>query len=385
MAVFLSAPVADGIEPQPRTEPPDPTEVVNVKSAFRFLISPIPVVVTVAALSALFVLVLHPWLMNWGSTAEEQAMALPGDTVPPEAYFTRAITINAPVSTVWPWLLAIGQDRAGFLSNDYLENLTGADIHNADAVRPEWQQRAVGDRVPMASPAERALGGDATLTTIRILEPERVIADTPGRFVLLPRTDGSTRLLLRESLEDPLRAGAGWVLWDPMHFVMEQRMLQGIKERAEASPLVPPVLELAAHVGWAAAAIGLLGLFLTRRRWFAWLALPVGVLALPLWLTGDVNSFLAGFLAIGITVLGFLAFRWRWLPPYLLLASGVALILLLAADSYTVFGLSFLIVAATAASIFHARLNVLVHHLPTIPWPPRRARDQCVDPVPVKV
>ena len=40
---------------------------------------------------------------------------------------------------MWPWLLAIGQDRAGFLSNDYLENLTGADIHNADALRPEYE------------------------------------------------------------------------------------------------------------------------------------------------------------------------------------------------------------------------------------------------------
>ena len=42
-------------------------------------------------------------------------------------------------------------------------------------------------------------------------------------------------------------------------------MLQGIKERAEASPLVPAVLQPAAHLGWAATAIGLLGLFLTRR------------------------------------------------------------------------------------------------------------------------
>jgi hypothetical protein len=355
MAVVPSAPVAEGIEPQPCTEPPDPSEVDH-KLYLSFLIGPIPAVVTLAVLLALFVLVLHPWFMNWDSTSEEQGMALPGDTAPPQSYFTRAVTIDAPVSAVWPWLLAIGQDRAGFLSNDYLENLTGADIHNADALRPEWQMRAVGDRVPMASPVERALGGDVTLTTIRILEPERAIADTPGRFVLLPQADGRTRLLLRESLDDPLRAGAGWVLWDPMHFVMEQRMLQGIKERAEANALVPPGLQLAAHVGWAAAAIALLGLFLTRRGWLVWLALPVAVLALPLWLTGDLNSFLAGFLAIGITVLGFLAFGWRWLPPYLLIASGVALVLLLATDSYTVFGLVLLVLTATAAVVFHERL-----------------------------
>jgi hypothetical protein len=125
--------------------------------------------------------------MNWGSTQEEQAMALPGDTAPPSTYFTRAITINAPPSAVWPWLLAIGQDRAGFLSNDYLENLTGADIHNGDALRSEWRQRAIGDRVPMGSPGQQALFGPETLTTIHVLDPEQVIGDTPGWFVLLPQ------------------------------------------------------------------------------------------------------------------------------------------------------------------------------------------------------
>ena len=236
---------------------------------------------------------------------------------PPETYFTRAITIHAPPAAVWPWLLAIGQDRAGFLSNDYLENLTGADIHNTDTLRLEWQQRALGDRVPMGSPWQRAAGGDATLTTVHPLEPERAIADTPGRFVLLPQGDATTRLLLRESLDDPIRAGAAWVMWDPMHLVMEQRMLQGIKERAEGRPLVPPVVQAAAHVGWALAAVGLLAIFLSRRGWRPWLVLPIGLMLPPLGLTGDGNSFLAGFLAIGVTLAGFLAFGWRWLPPYL--------------------------------------------------------------------
>ena len=285
------------------------TRGLGLETVLGYAIRPIPALLTFVAVWVLFVLVLHPWFMNWGSTSDEQAMPLPGDAAPASTYFTRAITINAPVSAVWPWLLAIGQDRAGFLSNDYLENLTGADIHNVDTLRPEWQQRAPGDRVPMASPGERALGGDATLTTIHILETERVIADTPGRFVLLPQPNGGTHLLLRESLNDPLRAGVTWVLWDPMHFVMEQRMLQGIKERAEGQALVPPVVQAAAHVGWAAAGIGLLGLFLSRRRWRPWLVLPLGVMALPLWLTGDFNSFFAGFLAIGVALIGFLGIR----------------------------------------------------------------------------
>src|SRR5262249_45750573 len=154
-------------------------------------------------------------------------------------------------SAVWPWLLQIGQDRSGFYSNDWLENLAGADIHNTDVLRPEWQVRAVGGQGPMTGVLERRLGGEVALPTVPRLEPERVIADVPGWFVLGARGDHATRLLLREALDIPERRGVMALVWDPMHFVMEQRMLQGIKERAEGQPLVPAAVEVAAHLGWA--------------------------------------------------------------------------------------------------------------------------------------
>jgi hypothetical protein len=307
----------------------------------RPLVHPVLAVANFAAAWLLFLGVLHPWLMNWGATPDEQTMLLPGDLAPPASYLTRAITIAAPPSAVWPWLVAIGQDRAGFLSNDYLENLAGADIHNADALRPEWQQRAIGDKIPMSGEAERAVAGDVTLLTVRVLEPGRIIGDIPGRFVLQPLGDGSTRVLLRESLDIPERAGIGWLIWDPMHFVMEQRMLQGIKERAEGYPFVPPVLGAAAHAGWGLAAMSLLAAYLVRRSSRAWLILPVGLVLPSLWLTGDLDSAIAGFLALGITLGGFLAFGRGWFAPYLLIATLVALLLLLAPDTYAVFGLIF--------------------------------------------
>src|ERR1051326_1493915 len=135
----------------------------------------------------------------------------------------------------------------------------------------------------MTNPRQRAQLGDVTSTTIRILEPERVIADTPGRFVLLPVGDSRTRLLLRESLDDPIRAGAAWLVWDPMHFVMEQRMLRGIKERAEGQPLVPAHVEVAAQFGWVLAAGALIAIFANRRSWRLWLVLPIALVLPSLW------------------------------------------------------------------------------------------------------
>jgi hypothetical protein len=327
----------------------------------RISVQPVSALLVFGGLCAFFVTVLHPWFMNWGATAEERPMVLPGDAAQPAAYFTRAISIDAPPSAVWPWLLAIGQDRAGFLSNDYLENLAGGDIHNADSLRPEWLQRAIGDKVPMSGEAERRLGGEYTLLTVRILEPERVIGDIPGRFVLQPVGDSGTRLLLREPLAIPERSGYAWVIWDPMHFVMEQRLLQGIKERAEGRPLVSPAVTAAAEVGWMLASLGVLALFLSQRRWRIWLAIPIALVVPPLLVTGDLSSGMAGFLAVGITVAGFLAWGWRWCAPYLLVAASVALVLLLAPDSHTAFGLIFLGLMLGVTISQRARLAPWLH------------------------
>jgi hypothetical protein len=311
-------------------------------------------------LMATYLTILHPWMMNWGATAEEQRMALPGDEAGTASaqWFTRAITINAPLAEVWPWLLQIGQDRAGFYSHTWLENLFGGDIHNADEIRAEWQQRSVGDRVPMARPdiVGGALG-DGTVLTIRALERERMITDLPGRFVLVPVDDQRTRLLLREPLiqstggvvERVAATAFAWMFYDPMHFVMEQRMLRGLKERAEGVPMTNPALARAARTGWTVAALGLLALYGWHRHWLPWLAVPVASVIPSYSSTGDLDAALAGFLAIGTTVIGGLALGRNWWPYYLVLAPIVLLVLLLTPDPYVAFGLIFL--AAVAAAI----------------------------------
>ena len=322
-------------------------------------------------LVAIYAAAIHPWLMNWGATPEERRMTLPGDEMAagPVTYFTRAMTIDAPPSAVWPWLVQIGQDRAGFYSNSWLENITGSNIHNAGAIHPEWQRRAIGDVVPLARPDLLfGFGAAAGHSDIFSFEPGKVIGNNPGRFVLLPLTGGRTRLLVREAIQADAglhTAGQGpavsrWLVWDPMHFVMVQRMMRGIKERAEGRPLVPEQMLLAARTGWLVAGVVVAGFFLSRRHWWPWLLLSV-VLPLPaLSASGDWDAALAAFLAIGITVLGALAFgRSRW-PAYLVIAATVSYLLVLSPDAYTVFGLLFDAIALAGLAWLGPRLRLRV-------------------------
>jgi hypothetical protein len=153
---------------------------------------------------------------------------LPGDELVerPGIQTTRAVTVEVPVEAVWPWLAQIGQDRAGFYSYEWLENLAGCRMRNADRIHPEWQQRAVGETV-LLHPA-------SGLKLLRF-EPPRVYALDGGWHFVLEPLGARTRLIARGRYRRGLVSVAYGLLLEIPHFVMERKMLLGIKERAERS------------------------------------------------------------------------------------------------------------------------------------------------------
>jgi len=169
----------------------------------------------------------RPLMLHWGATCEELRAALPGDELVPDytTQSTRAVTIDAPVEAVWPWLAQIGQDRAGFYSYEWLENLAGCEMHNADELRPEWQSREPGETVRLHP---------RTGLPVARFEPNRVLAlEGWGAFVLEPHGPGCTRLIARGRIRHSLASLANALLMEIPHVVMERKMLLGIKERAE--------------------------------------------------------------------------------------------------------------------------------------------------------
>lgn len=202
----------------------------------------------------------RPRMLHWGATEEEAAEQLPGDEVDarPRVRSTRAITIDAPPEVVWPWIVQMGIERAGFYSHDWVERLLGAHYveggHSATRIHPELQDLKVGDLIPYGAGAS---------VPVKAIEPNRHLVHGES-WVLRPLPGNRTRLIARyqgpgfvapavsalgPDSPPPARAlhfvvahvpgamllvrGFDFFVSDPLHHYMESGMLKGIKARAE--------------------------------------------------------------------------------------------------------------------------------------------------------
>jgi hypothetical protein len=143
------------------------------------------------AATRLYALVIRPWHLRWGAELEDEKREVPGGELLRNegTPILHAVTIDAPVEEVWPWLAQLAQDRAGFYSYEWLENLAGCEMKNADRIHPDWQQRELGETVHLHP------GGGLK---VRVFETERARGlEGWGTFFLEPIGAGQTRLIAR--------------------------------------------------------------------------------------------------------------------------------------------------------------------------------------------
>jgi len=233
-----------------------------MRTVSRFLLNG----AAIAGALGLYELVLRPRMFCWGASPEECSRAWPGDEFTPHTrgVCTRAITIRATPEQIWPWIMQIGQDRAGYYSYTWLENLFRAEMSNTLRLVPAWQHRKVGDDLWMA--AKHRYGGRARMTVARI-DPFRALVNVAyddresalnaqsaphgsWNFLLEPISSGDsscpiTRLIMRSILPErmSLAARAASLFWDPAHFIMERKMMRTIKRLAEGQAAKPAIKE----------------------------------------------------------------------------------------------------------------------------------------------
>jgi hypothetical protein len=189
---------------------------------------------------------------HWGLDEETAARAYPGDERirEPRWSWTHGVEIDAPAGAVWPWVAQIGQDKAGLYSYQLLENLAGCEIRNADRVHPEWQVRegdglylhprmpplpivavepgrwflAHGEMDPHTGQAPTPAYPERyiRITWLLFVEP---LGPSRSRFISRYRVDHGDDLLARVAY--------GPAIIEPIGFMMDRRMLLGVKERVE--------------------------------------------------------------------------------------------------------------------------------------------------------
>ncbi len=164
-----------------------------------------------------------------------------------------AVTIDAPPTEVWPWLIQMGWDRAGWYSWDRLDN---GGRRSARDVHPEWQDLSVGDRLSAWSP-----GGPMEAWEVAALEPRRFLglrglSDLRGR-VLGPNqprpksyTEGLWGFLLEDLPGDQTRLVVSgyqtlrprwlegpfnFLVYPLMHWPMQTRQFANIKRNVETA------------------------------------------------------------------------------------------------------------------------------------------------------
>lgn len=151
------------------------------------------------------------------------------------AQMTHAIDIEAPPARVWPWILQIGCQRAGWYSYDLLDN---AGIPSADHVEPALQHLAVGDIIP-AKPA-----GTDGFKVLKIEDARALVLagaadqfDGTWTFALEPIGSDATHLVTRYSASYPPspRMSALASVMTPIHAFMTHKQLRTLKRRVEAT------------------------------------------------------------------------------------------------------------------------------------------------------
>ena len=198
----------------------------------------LPTLLVILTFLVLYWFPIRRWMSRWGTTSSDLTRVMAGDALLDNPMYsgTMAVIVNAEPEHIWPWLVQIGYRRGGLYSYDWLDRLFGfLDRPSAIRILPEFQNLAVGDRIPM---------GQGPSWPVAAIEPNRALVldmrnmggfDWVWQFGLYTVDENRTRLVSRSCVRTrSVRARLATYVIEPAGFIMTRRMLLGLKQRAEA-------------------------------------------------------------------------------------------------------------------------------------------------------
>jgi hypothetical protein len=148
------------------------------------------------------------------------------------------VTIHASVENIFPWIVQMGVNRAGWYSYDLLDNLARP---SAEVILPEHQNIQVGDVVPMSPDGKQGMWVKDFRSNEWMLWWDK-LGDTSWVWGTYPYDEASSRLVTR------VRVKYRWfspailfnLLIEFFDILMMRKCMLGIKRRAEALPRAQP-------------------------------------------------------------------------------------------------------------------------------------------------
>ena len=198
------------------------------------MVSILDITLIVSLQIIVYIVLLRLKILTWGASEDEGKMPLIGDDLAPNISATRAISIAAPISEVWKWIVQLGADRGGFFSYSFLEKALGYEMREAESV-PEFQDMEVGRIVPASINESKSLI-KFNFPVVAVEPGKSFVLENWGAFVLKEISPTQTRLIVRTHGRETPNLQSKFVdfIGTPLHYIMERRMLMGFKAQAEA-------------------------------------------------------------------------------------------------------------------------------------------------------
>jgi hypothetical protein len=205
------------------------------------IINLVILLVILSGLAFLYLKFIRPWQLTWGATDEEIKRTMPGDDIVSQPSFnaTRAVTIQAEPGQIYPWIVQIGMNRAGWYSYDILDNLGRK---SAQTLLPQHQHIQPGDLIPMSPDGKQGIYVKDFKQDRWILWWDQKNADTSWVWEIYPQGETDTRLVTRVRTKYHwLSAGLIFnLLIEFCDIIMMRKCMLGIKQRAEKKADLQP-------------------------------------------------------------------------------------------------------------------------------------------------
>ena len=187
------------------------------------------------------------------ATEAEKRVQRPGDELvdPADVVMDRAFTVPGPPAQVWPWLVQLGKQRAGWYLPGRAERFLPRSRRAARTVNPAWLGLRPGDVIPdyggrhetfevaaISAPSSlvyRSRRGHTDLTWSLTLEPAPGppgVLDPPGA----PEPPSRTRVFLRLRMAPVRHQRLGRTAGELVDLLTVAGMAAGLRERLAAEP-----------------------------------------------------------------------------------------------------------------------------------------------------